>query len=66
METEKTIWRKAKEPDAEWEKVTKEEAIQRLEGSGHWKASTVEAMLKGEMNMAWTPFANYTTEPDKF
>ena len=31
------ILRKYKEPDAQWEEITLDEAIDKLEGSGYWK-----------------------------
>ena len=50
------ILRKYNEPDAKWEQITLEEAIERLEGAGYWKKNTVKDMLE-EGTQLWTPWA---------
>ena len=50
------VLRKYKEPDAKWEQITLEEAIDKLEGSGYWKKNTVKDMLKDGQKL-WSPYA---------
>ena len=63
------ILRKYKEPDALWEEITLDEAIERLEGAGYWKKNTVKGMLL-EGQTLWTPWAlfqkaRFYKEPSK-
>ena len=50
------ILRKYKEPDAQWEEITLDEAIDKLEGAGYWEKNTVKDMLL-EGQKLWTPWA---------
>ena len=40
------VLRKYKEPDAKWEQITLEEAIDKLEGAGYWKKIQSKICLK--------------------
>jgi len=50
------VLRKYKEPDAKWEQITLEEAIDKLEGAGYWEKNTVKDMLEDGQKL-WSPYA---------
>ena len=58
------VLRKYKEPDAKWEQITLEEAIDKLEGAGYWKKNTVKDMLEDGQKL-WSPYAFFKKQDQK-
>ena len=59
-----SILRKYNEPGAQWEEITLDEAIDKLEGAGYWKKNTVKDMLL-EGQKLWTPWAFFKIKQEE-
>ena len=58
------VLKKFKEPNAKWEEVTLEKAIEDLEGGGAWKKNTVKDMLEDGQTL-WTPWSHYKIKTEE-
>ena len=52
------VVKRKKEEGADWQEITMDQAVEELEGSGHWRPNTVKEMLKNG-DLLWTTESEY-------